>query len=448
VSVLSQFHVVGLSCFVLRLNTRARARTHTGLAMFTLFGTLTLENWISVVVEVMGGNPANLDPGVVFYFVSYIILVGYVLTSVVVAVLLTAFSDAMQQESAAASEINSEGDRLLALKVSSNPLDPILMQLSTCENSQDLTSRIGLLFVFLDIDESGTVSPEEVVMGLAKLKFTPRIKCTLDDFNDIFRDRALCLPDGTLDRRCFESFLRNQLRDYISRKIAVTGSIMQSNSHSALSAVLAGINQVLLDLPANSTSVYSPARSPSRPHSTFTKANGRGNDKYEIVAEQVHPHEGDEGRAFGVNGNAGHCIVPPQPVRVLETMEDKPSKIILGVLNLERRLEHAEQQLANLHVTLTSRDAELVVLKDRRQDVLAGLEQAQVLLQGLSAFPLSAPLDAWGNVIPQHLLQPQDKGGVACHVIAESGKTFKNLSECVCACLCACVCSSVRIPAK
>ena len=417
--------------------------------MFTLFGTLTLENWISVAVEVMGGNPSNLDPGVMFYFVSYIVLVGYVLTSVVVAVLLTAFSDAIQKESANASKIKkSEGDKLLALKVSSNPLDPILMQLSTCENSQDLTNRIGLLFQVLDVDESGTVSPEEVVMGLAKLNFMPRIQCTLDDFNDITRDRTLCLPDGTLDRGCFECVLRKQLRDYISRSIAVTGSIMQSGSNSALSAVLAGINQVLLDLPANSTCVYSPARSPSRPHSTFTKANDRGNDKYKIVAEQVHPHEGDEGRALGVTGNAGHFIVPPQPVNVLEAIGDKPSKIVLGVLNLERRLEHAEQQLANLHVTLTSKDAELCVLEGRHQHVLAGLEQAQVLLQGLSAFPLSGPPDAWVNAIPQHLLQPQDKGGVACHLIAESGRTFKNLSECVCVCLCACVCSSVRIPAK
>jgi hypothetical protein len=137
------------------------------------------------------------------------------------------------------------------------------------------------------------------------------------------------------------------------------------------------------------------------------------------VAEQVHPHEGDEG-VLGVTGNAGLCIVPPPPVHVLEAMEDKPSNIILGVLNLERRLEHAEQQLANLLVTLacseqalTSKDAELVDLKGRHQDVLAGLEQAQVLLQGLSASPLSAPL-------------LQHKDDVACCLIADSGKTLKN----------------------
>jgi hypothetical protein len=135
------------------------------------------------------------------------------------------------------------------------------------------------------------------------------------------------------------------------------------------------------------------------PRSRSGNANGRGKDKYELVAEQVHPHEGDEGGVLGVTGNAGLCIVPPPPVHVLEAMEDKPSNIILGVLNLERRLEHTEQQLENLLVTLacteqalTRKDAELVDLKGRHQDVLAGLEQARSCSSpGLAAGALRLP---------------------------------------------------------
>jgi hypothetical protein len=134
------------------------------------------------------------------------------------------------------------------------------------------------------------------------------------------------------------------------------------------------------------------------PRSRSGNANGRGKDKYELVAEQVRPHEGDEGGVLGVTGIAGLCIVPPPPVHVLEAMEDKPSNIILGVLNLERRLEHTEQQLENLLVTLacseqalTRKDAELVDLKGRHQDVLAGLEQVQVLLKPRSCCRGSPP---------------------------------------------------------
>jgi hypothetical protein len=54
------------------------------------------ENWVTYAIETMGGDQGFLDPGVVAYFVSYVILVAYVLTSVVVAVLLENFSDASQ----------------------------------------------------------------------------------------------------------------------------------------------------------------------------------------------------------------------------------------------------------------------------------------------------------------------------------------------------------------
>ena len=51
---------------------------------------------MTYAIETMGGDQGFLDPGVVAYFVSYVILVAYVLTSVVVAVLLENFSDASQ----------------------------------------------------------------------------------------------------------------------------------------------------------------------------------------------------------------------------------------------------------------------------------------------------------------------------------------------------------------
>ena len=67
-----------------------------GLAMFTLFATATMENWVTVLVDVMGGDPSMLATGPIVYFVSYIVLVGYVLllTSAVVAFLLNNFSPA------------------------------------------------------------------------------------------------------------------------------------------------------------------------------------------------------------------------------------------------------------------------------------------------------------------------------------------------------------------
>jgi hypothetical protein len=367
-----------------------------------------MENWVAVAIEVMGGDPKKLDAGVLLYFVSYIILVGYVLTSVVVAVLLDKFSAAQAREQdSAAIEFTAAGGGVLALKVSSNPLDPLLQQLSTFENSQDLTNRIGIVFEALDIDESGTVSPEEMVIGLAKLKLTsesdaPRIRCTLSDYNDLTRDRALCLPDGSLDRPRFESILRMQLRDYISRSIASTGIIKQACSSPGvpcvLSVLLAGMNQMLLDV--NTKSDSSLAGSPSLPRSApesrsrrpsvasvlpvksegagekahkatkieaatsnttsdvppnqsskFENVSGSENEKYEIAAGHVHPRAtrgtgsgfDDETRVLGVTGDADLCMVSPPPLHVLEAMENKASNIIVGVLKLQVLLKGLQE---------------------------------------------------------------------------------------------------------
>ena len=66
----------------------------------------------------------------------------------------------------------------------------------------------------------------------------PRIKCTKDDW-DFFTDSGrLCSATGNLSREQFEVVIRKQLRNYVSRNIAITGS-MPINS-SSMAVVLAG----------------------------------------------------------------------------------------------------------------------------------------------------------------------------------------------------------------
>ena len=63
----------------------------------------------------MGGDQSKLHPGVMAYFISYIVLVGYVLTSVVVAVLLENFSAAQAEEMALRTENNGSLEPVLVL---------------------------------------------------------------------------------------------------------------------------------------------------------------------------------------------------------------------------------------------------------------------------------------------------------------------------------------------
>ena len=46
----------------------------------------TMENWVGYAVDMMGGDQSRLDALTVGYFVTYIIIVAYVLTSVSVRV--------------------------------------------------------------------------------------------------------------------------------------------------------------------------------------------------------------------------------------------------------------------------------------------------------------------------------------------------------------------------
>ena len=116
-----------------------------GRAAFTLVACATMENWVTYAVETMGGEQGTLDPGVVAFFVSYIILVAYVLTSVIVAVLLENFSEASHAE-----ERNRQDAWEQHTLTADNPLDPILSELSLIESSIELDHHLEVLFRALD----------------------------------------------------------------------------------------------------------------------------------------------------------------------------------------------------------------------------------------------------------------------------------------------------------
>ena len=69
-----------------------------GRACWTLVTSATMENWVAYADELMQSEPGRLDAGVIAFFVIYILIVAYVMTSVIIAVLLENFSDASRKE--------------------------------------------------------------------------------------------------------------------------------------------------------------------------------------------------------------------------------------------------------------------------------------------------------------------------------------------------------------
>ena len=104
------------------------------------------------------------------------------LTSVVVAVLLENFSAASAAQDMEAQHNHDDPG------TPENRLDPLLKELSTSTNSQELSRRIGLLFAWLDQDDRGRISWRELC-ALRKLDLRPRIVITSDDADRFISQR-------------------------------------------------------------------------------------------------------------------------------------------------------------------------------------------------------------------------------------------------------------------
>ena len=142
-----------------------------------------IENRVTDAVDIMGGDPSQLDAGVVVFFISYVVIVAYVLTSVVVAVLLENFSDASQNEHEIESELEQSEGLKEAHKTGSFPLDALMAELVQVDTYNDLVMQVDMLFNLLDVDASGELSFAEMQLGLQALDVRPRIQISIDDFH-------------------------------------------------------------------------------------------------------------------------------------------------------------------------------------------------------------------------------------------------------------------------
>jgi hypothetical protein len=218
-----------------------------GTSLFTLFGVATFEGWVDVANEMMGSEvPARRRAWVVTYFVTFLFLVGYVLTSVVVAVLLEHFSEAARIEHRRRLE-DQKRDTFHA-----NVFDPIVSNLAMFGNSQELTTRSLELFEILDCDDSGQLSLDELATGLFRLNIKPPIKMTEEDFDVLTLERALCSPPGSesMTPEGFELAIRIQIKDFICKKLGHAVQVSGFEDYFALG--FASMHQMLVDLDPNS----------------------------------------------------------------------------------------------------------------------------------------------------------------------------------------------------
>jgi len=186
------------------------------MAFFTMFQSVTGDGWASDIARPMmeQRSPTGFEPGIAAFFLSYILIVMIVLVNIVLAVLLDEFLKTAEQnklEMATAKQAQDHAGGMFG------PLDPVLHHLAAFQSSEDLSVRIESLFSLLDQDGGGTIAFDEFAAGLRRLKTTPVIKISQDDFQDITLGLKLCGPQGDLTREQFQVVMRHQVRLYVQR---------------------------------------------------------------------------------------------------------------------------------------------------------------------------------------------------------------------------------------
>lgn len=203
-------------------------------SLFTMFQVCTGDGWATEIVRPMmrkedeGGAQYIL---MVVFFVSYILIVAFVLLNIVVAVMLDEFFTqvAKEKERRLEKEIQEMEDELADHPT--GPLDPLLAQLTYFDTSHDLAKRIEGIFKIMDDNDTGALDYTRMREGLARLRCTPAIHLTAEDWAVLSNGRdALTFED-------FERMVRRQLMPYVQRRIG-TLMIEADAEDSHLSGVL------------------------------------------------------------------------------------------------------------------------------------------------------------------------------------------------------------------
>jgi hypothetical protein len=196
--------------------------------LYTMFTVTTVDGWQELVVmpmicpndvcpEGITSPTVPEDLLVVFFFVSFVVIVVWTMLPVVVAILLENFTNATRIE-----DLASERKKMArsGLDKMQHTLDPIFEVLSHYNTDLDLSQKIDNLFqVMVADDEKDRVDFKAMSSGLKRKKWLQRIHLSQEDF-DSFTCHGYYSTDGWLSQRDFEQAMRTQLKRYVQRQVA------------------------------------------------------------------------------------------------------------------------------------------------------------------------------------------------------------------------------------
>ncbi|EKX55140.1 hypothetical protein GUITHDRAFT_98923 [Guillardia theta CCMP2712] len=194
-------------------------------------------------IDSNGNQVPSLTGGL--FFISFILVVGWILLQVVVAVLLDNFTSASEREK----------QKLLLERIEKNgrvkdirSLDPLLSSLSIYDSQQELTRRIDTIFGIVDIKNVGCISRSELQAGVTLIPVYPTIKMSNQDVKEFFKSAGGGDETLALNREEFERAIRMQIFEFMQRHIF---NAMQEEGPGWNSTVLFVLKSVLVQLQDN-----------------------------------------------------------------------------------------------------------------------------------------------------------------------------------------------------
>lgn len=150
-------------------------------SVFSMFQVCTGDGWSTDIVRPLFREDGHVDPLVVAFFVSYILLAGYFLLNIIVAVLLDEFVRSVEAEraqSAAAQAI----EKAKGTQQCRGALDPILTLLFRYDTSEDLFEKVNGLYDFLDWEQKEELTYIKFMSRIGALISLPRMHISREDW--------------------------------------------------------------------------------------------------------------------------------------------------------------------------------------------------------------------------------------------------------------------------
>ena len=87
-------------------------------------------------------------------------------------------------------------------------LDPLLATLSNFSSPSHLSSQISLLFQLMDVDDSGTLSFQEMQEGMEALPLHPRVILSIEDWESLTLNGSVLDEHQCMDAASFNTAIR------------------------------------------------------------------------------------------------------------------------------------------------------------------------------------------------------------------------------------------------